>query len=279
MDRRFSSTGAPSARYKQPRRLPDARHTISDAARESSRGTGPAVSAVPFREPADGKRVPLLSERERSLLAQIASLVRFARGAVIYHEGGSADFVYNIAAGVVKTFRNLSDGRRHIASFQFAGDLFGLAEEGAYSNEAAAVTAVAAYRMPVSALDNLAHREPLLDYHLLLKLTHELREAQRHDLILARHDALGKIALFVQILEGLQNQRGMEAGEIFLPMSRSDIADYIGISLPAVSRAFRTLASRNIIRFSDRRRLQIIDAACFAALAAPEIRGTKRRSP
>jgi CRP/FNR family transcriptional regulator len=132
--------------------------------------------------------------------------------------------------------------------------------------------------MRFGALDDLARRDPSLDYRLILKLTHELREDQRHGLILARHDALGKIALFVQMLERLQTRRGLGAGEIFLPMRRSDIADYVGISLPAVSRSFRTLASRNIVRFSDRRHVRIVDADRFAALAAHEPFGSERPS-
>lgn len=163
-------------------------------------------------------------------------------------------------------FRTSLDGKRHIMTFLFADDLFGLAEEGVYVNEGQAVTAVTAYRIPVDALDDLTGHEPLLDYSLLLKLIHELREDQCHGLILARHDTLGKIALFVRMLERLQNQRGEDAGEIYLPMRRSDIADYVGISLPAVSRTFRALTSRNIVRFSDRRHVQIVDRERFEAL-------------
>jgi CRP-like cAMP-binding protein len=251
---------------------------ISRQNEENFRDAGPEILAVLFHKSSDGSIVPLLSERERSLLAGVASLVRFARGAVIYREGDPADFVYNVAHGVVKAFRTLPDGGRHIASFLFAGDLLGLAEEGVYSNETEAVTAVTAYRMPIGALDDLARREPLLDYRLLVKLTHELREAQRHGLILARHDASGKIAMFVQALERLQKQRGLDTSEIYLPMSRSDIADYIGISLSAVSRAFRTLVSRNIVRFSDRRHLRIVDATRFEALAASRIHDAGRQS-
>lgn len=239
---------------------------------QSNKEGGPAISAVPFRATSNGRIVPLLDERERNLLVEIASMVRFGRDATIYREGDRADFIYNIAQGVVKTFRTSLDGKRHIMTFLFADDLFGLAKEGIYVNEAQAVTAVTAYRIPVDLFDDLTRHEPLLDYSLLMKLIHELREDQRHGLILARHDALGKIALFVRMLERLQNQRGGDAGEIDLPMRRTDIADYVGISLPAVSRAFRALASRNIVHFIDRRHVQIIDRTRFDMLVSNETR-------
>lgn len=235
---------------------------------QSNADRAPLISAVPFRKASDGCVVPLLSERERGMLARIASLVRFPRGATIYREGDHAGFVYNIAEGAVRTFRTLPDGTRHIAAFLFAGDLIGLAEEGNYVNQAEAVTSVAAYRLPLAALDHLVHNDPSLDYQLLLKLSHELRQAQRHGLILARHDALGKIAMFVDMFDRSQPSGGSGTVEISLPMSRSDMADYLGISLAAVSRSFRILTGRNIFRFTDRRHLQIVDRAGFEALVA-----------
>jgi CRP/FNR family transcriptional regulator len=223
---------------------------------------------VLFHETADGRAVALLNERERGLLARIAMRVHFRRGATIYREGDPADFVYNIAAGVVKAFRTLTGGRRRIVAF-----LFGLAVEGVYVNLAEAVTAVTAYRISLPALDNLVRTDPALDYSLLLKLTHELRAAQCHALILARHDAIGRIAMFIAMLQRLQQERGMNGDDIPLPMSRSDIADYVGMPLSTVSRSFRSLIAGNIVRFTDRRRLRIIDRARFEELLSQPARG------
>jgi|GEM_PF-608167 CRP-like cAMP-binding protein len=245
---------------------------ISDNQRNAV-AAGPAISAVPFHETADGRAVALLNERERGLLARIAMRVHFRRGATIYREGDPADFVYNIAAGVVKAFRTLTDGRQRIVAFLFAEDLIGLAEEGVYVNQAEAVTAVTAYRIPLRALDNLARTDPTLDYSLLLKLTHELRAAQCHALILARHDAVGRIAMFIAMLQRLQQERGVNGDEIRLPMSRSDIADYVGMPLSTVSRSFRSLIAGNIVRFTDRRHLRIIDRARFEELLSQPARG------
>src|SRR5579875_2784160 len=250
--------------------------------RTSRRGPRPAKRGGDFRQSAQcrcrragdlGRAVALLNERERGLLARIAMRVHFRRGATIYREGDPADFVYNIAAGVVKAFRTLTDGRQRIVAFLFAEDLIGLAEEGVYVNQAEAVTAVTAYRIPLRALDNLARTDPTLDYSLLLKLTHELRAAQCHALILARHDAVGRIAMFIAMLQRLQQERGVNGDEIRLPMSRSDIADYVGMPLSTVSRSFRSLIAGNIVRFTDRRHLRIIDRARFEELLSQPARG------
>jgi CRP-like cAMP-binding protein len=89
------------------------------------------------------------------------------------------------------------------------------------------------------------------------------------------HDALARIVLFIEMLERPKNQRERNTKAIYLPMLRSDIADYVGLSLPAVSRAFHMLASRNIIQFSDRRHLEIIDRTRFEELISHESRSAK----
>jgi CRP-like cAMP-binding protein len=146
---------------------------------------GPAISALPFLETSNGRTIPLLGEREHSLLAGIASMVQVKRGATIFREGDRADFIYSIAHGVVAVCQTSFEGRRYIATFMFDDDLFGLAEEGVYVNEAQAIAVTTAYRTPVEAFVELMRHEPLLDHSLLLKLTHELREGERHGMILA----------------------------------------------------------------------------------------------
>ena len=233
-----------------------------------SRGiSGPSISAIPFHEASDGKITRLLSERERNLLARIAVTVRFARGEPIYHEGDRATFVYNVSSGVARTYRNLPDGTRALVTFLYPDDLFGLAEEGAYVNSADAATALTAYRLPVSALKNLLRRDPTLEWHVLVKLCHELREAQRHAIILDQQGAVARLALFLQMLDRAEARDGGD-DEISLPMTRSDIADYIGLSLAALSRSFRTLAARHLITFRDRRHLLIVDRARLQSLIA-----------
>jgi CRP/FNR family transcriptional regulator, anaerobic regulatory protein len=230
--------------------------------------SGPSISAIPSHEASDGKITALLSERERNLLGRIAVTVRFDRGDTIYRAGDPATFVYNVSPGVAMTYRTLPDRTRAVVSFFYPDDLFGLSEEGAYVNSAEAVTPMTAHRLPVSASENLLRRDPTLEWHVLVKLCHALREEQRHSIILKQKGALTRLAIFLQMLDRARQARKDGSGEIYLPMTRSDIADYIGLSLAAVSRSFRTLAARHLIAFRDRRHLQIADQTGLASLIA-----------
>ena len=119
------------------------RAQVGDSDRAS--GHGPAIGAMTLWKSSGGTRATqLLSDEERAQLALIASVVRFKKNALIYLKGHQAEAVFVIISGVVKAFTSAANGNERIAAFLFADDLFGLAEEGKYTNSAKAVTAVTA---------------------------------------------------------------------------------------------------------------------------------------
>jgi CRP-like cAMP-binding protein len=230
-------------------------------------GRGPAIRAIDPWASSTGKMRQLLSEEERARLAVIASIVRFKRGAEIYREDHHANAIFNIISGVVKAYKTAPDGSKHITAFLFPDDLFGLSEEERYTNSTEAITLVTAFKIPVSALRSRLSKDASLEFHVICKLCQELRQAQRHAFLLARRQALLKLAMFLQLLEQLQAARGESTTEIYLPMNRSDVGEYLGMSLEAVSRAFRNLTARGIIKSRDRWHLKIIDRAAFETIA------------
>lgn len=216
----------------------------------------------------------MLSDEERAQLATIASIVRFKKGEEIYSVGEPADAIFNIVSGVVKSFT--PHGGEHIGAFLYPQDLFGLADEGRCSNSAAAVTPVTAYALPIPALRRELSKNAELEFHVIAKLCHELRQAQRHALLLAQKHASAKLAMFLQLQEHLQTIGKQPPTEIYLPMDRKDIAEFVGMSLAAVSRGFRDLAARRIIRIRDRRHVKIADRKTLDKLASESIHGSAR---
>lgn len=227
-------------------------------------GRGPTIMVPALWRSGENSGRPLTAE-EQALLAVISTVVRFSRGERIYAEGGRADTVFNIITGVVKSYRTLPDGGQHIVSFLFADDLIGLAQNGVYVNSAEAVTAGTLYRIPTAALEARLRNYPDLDFQVISKLCHELREAQRHAVLLSEQHAVAKAGLFLQMLETHQAVRGESMGEVYLQMTRRDIAAYVGITPEAVTRSLRDLVSRGAIAFRDRRHVQIINRARLEA--------------
>jgi CRP/FNR family transcriptional regulator len=229
---------------------------------------GPALHGVDPWAPSGGKMRQLLSAEERARLAVLSSIVRLNKGEKIYREGQHADAVFNIISGVVKAYKTAPDGSEHITAFLFPGDILGLSNEGKYTNSTKALTPLALYRFPVPSLRSQLAKDADLEFQVICKLMQKLRETQDHAFLLARRGALSKVAMFLQFLENLQAARGERTAEIYFPMKRSDVGEYLGMSLEAVSRAFRDLTTRGLIKSRDRRHLTIVDRSTFDKIAA-----------
>lgn len=223
---------------------------------------GPAIRATdPWLASAPSARGPnqLLADDKRTQLATIATIVRFKKGEQICARGKPADAIYNIVHGTVKSYVAGPDGGEHISAFLYPQDLFGVSEEGRYTNSVKAITRVVAYALPISVLRRHLLADAELEFHFVVRLWDELRQAQHHALLLAQRRAFTKLAMFLMLQKNLQSAAGYAAEQIFLPMSRTEIGDYVGLSLGAVSRGFRELVERGIISSTTRRHVKILE--------------------
>jgi len=231
-------------------------------------GQGPAIRALDPWVSSGGRMRQLLSRDERARLAALATVARHKKGEIIYRQGDPADAVFNVVTGAVAAFRNGPDGREHMVAFLLPDDIFGLSAECRYANTTRATTPVTLYRIPVTTLRNHLLRDPALEFHLICKLCQELRQSQRHALVLSQRRATAKLVMLLHLIEELQIAKADNAAEIFLPMHRSDIGEYLGMTLSAVSRAFAALTRRGIIKPRNRSHVRIVDRAAFDRLAA-----------
>jgi CRP-like cAMP-binding protein len=226
----------------------------------------PSLRAIPFLRLAgvDSEPIELLSSSQRREIMRRAHQHDVPARAIIYSAGDPADGVFIIASGVIKSFRDLPSGRRRIAAFMFARDLFGLAVNGRYVNTVQAITPVSVYQIGLLALTDLFQCDADIELPFLCKAVHVLREAQHHNIIMGRRDAVGKLAMVLRLLE---KENGRPHGEVSIPMTRSDLANYLGLSLEAVVRASRRLERQGIVQFS-RHQARILDRRRFDALVA-----------
>lgn len=225
---------------------------------------GPSIRTVQWDSTnASGKL--LLSESQQRQLAAVATRVTLPARTIVYREEEALDWIFISNEGVLKAFRELPSGRRRVAAFLFPGDVFGLAENGRYLNTVQTVTHATVYRIPNEALTDMLRRDPDLQFQFLCKVTHELRQGQRHSIVLARRDAAGRLAMFLSMLEK-NVLAGTRAGWIQLPMSRTDLAEYLGLSLESVSRATAALTRSGIVTFHGGHAVKVIDRERFEKL-------------
>jgi CRP/FNR family nitrogen fixation transcriptional regulator len=183
----------------------------------------------------------------------------------VFAEGDRAAYFYKVISGAVRTSKLLTDGRRQIDAFHLPGDFFGIesGEEHRFSAEALGEATVIAYRR--CRLDTLAASDAGFADQLVAAMMRSLERAQDHMLLLGRKTAMEKIATFLLDLSG----RVQHASHVDLPMSRTDIADHLGLTIETVSRSLTQLERQGVIELPTHRRSIVLrDKAALRRLEA-----------
>jgi CRP/FNR family nitrogen fixation transcriptional regulator len=187
----------------------------------------------------------------------------FARNAEIYGENEPAEYLYKVVTGAVRTYKVLSDGRRQIGGFYLPGDIFGLEVGDDHTFSAEAIVECKVLVIKRSALVTLAGRDTDVARQLWTMTASELQRAQDHILLLIK-TAQERVAGF--LLE--MATRGAAGNEIELPMSRQDIADYLGLTIETVSRTLTQLENSAAIAVPSSRRIVLRNRAALSRLNA-----------
>jgi len=213
--------------------------------------------------PANGPR--FLGELGKLLQNEIIlSEFKYRRGAEIFGEAEPAEYLYQVIDGAVRSYKLLSDGRRHIGAFHLTGDIFGLENGEAHRFTAEAIVDTTARLAKRTSLANVAEHDAAIARDLLKMTATNLQHAEDHMLLLGRKTALERVAAF--LLE--MDRRLTAAGVMALPMCRRDFADYLGLTLETVSRALSVLHDKSVLGFigQTQRQIVLLDRPKLAAL-------------
>jgi CRP/FNR family nitrogen fixation transcriptional regulator len=205
--------------------------------------------------------------RNVDLTARLAApgfVMSFAPNEEIYGEEEPADFVYRVVSGAVRTVRILSDGRRQVAGFHFAGDVFGLEPGDMHSACAEAVSMCTVALIKRTALERAADRDSAAARELWTITSCDLQRVQAHMLLLGRKGALERVTVF--LLEMAARTAGRNG--VDLPMSRTDIADYLGLTIETVSRSLTQLERDGLIALPTSRHIEFCNCRALAAYQA-----------
>ena len=193
-----------------------------------------------------------------------------AAGETIFFEGDIATHVYNLTAGVLRLSKLLPDGRRQIAGFLFPGDFLGITMEDEHAFTAEAITSSTLCQFSRARFDAFVDTHPHLERRLYAVAAHELAAARQQLVLLGRKTAAERVASFLLMLDARRTSSsgglGLE-GDIILPMSRSDIADYLGLRIETISRELSALKASRLIRLSTTQTICFVDRERLAQLA------------
>jgi CRP/FNR family transcriptional regulator, nitrogen fixation regulation protein len=195
-----------------------------------------------------------------SPLQMTGSPMSFSRNAEIYGEGEAADYIYKVLSGTVRTSKMLADGRRQIGSFYLPGDIFGLESGDEHSFSAEAIEDATVLVIRRSAVIALAERDNEVARELWQLTGRELQRVQGHILLLIK-SAQERVADFLLDMAA----RGSDSRIVELPMSRQDIADYLGMTIETVSRTLTQMEKSATIALPASRRIVLRNRAALAA--------------
>ena len=204
---------------------------------------------------------PAASHELTDALEMMGAPMSFVRNAEIYGENEPAEYLYKLVSGTVRTSKILNDGRRQIGEFYMPGDIFGLEMGNDHSFSAEAITDAKVIVIKRSAVEALAKRDNDVARQLWATTGRELQRMQEHILLIIK-SAQERVAGF--LLE--MAERIKSTTEVELPMSRQDIADYLGLTIETVSRTLTILENNSAIALPSSRRIVLRNHAALRRL-------------
>jgi CRP/FNR family transcriptional regulator len=188
----------------------------------------------------------------------------------VFFEGDPIEQVYQVLKGTVCIYMTLPDGRRQIVDFAHAGDFIGLGEAGKHAVAAQAITLTKLRCLPARTLHEVARHDPQVAAQLYRALSNQLAAARNLLLTVGRRSATERLATLLLALSRRNERMGADPACISLPMSRSDIADFLSLTIETVSRSFTKLRQNGTIDLVHSTLVHIRDRRALEQLCADE---------
>lgn len=233
-----------------------------------------ALTALPDGHPCETcpvRPITICRSLEAKTLAdlrRLGTMQRLQPEQPIFHEGDPARRVFMLTLGALKIYTLLGDGRRQVTGFMFAGDFLGVTVDDEYAFTVEAIQPSELYWFSRDAFDRFVEGNPSVERELYRMAAHELAAAQQQMILLGRKTAAERMAsFFLNLLQRAERASGRAERRFDLPMSRLDIADYLGLTKETVSRVLASLRNKGIIRLQALDRVEILDRPGLDALA------------
>lgn len=167
----------------------------------------------------------------------------------VYYAGDKFKSVYAVRSGAVKTINNTHDGREQITGFYLPGEIIGMdgIATNHYSNSAIALETSAVCEIPFEKLEELSAKVPSLQRRFFQLMSKEISNDQQLITLLSKNSAEERIASLLLSISARNHHRGLASEEFYLPMSRSDIGNYLGLTIETVSRVMGRLNKQDVI--------------------------------
>ncbi len=198
---------------------------------------------------------------------------RLDKHEMLFGEGDRGGRYYEVLEGVLCSFRILHDGRRQILSFNYPGDIVGIGHEIEYKCGCEAVSDCKVRCIPAATLQRSIKTRPEIAHKLLKVATIELASMHDHFVLVGRKSATEKLASFLLALARRETSGDADEVTFQLPMTRTDIADFLGMTIETVSRRFTALRKMGVIDLPQTTTVHVRDMLQLEDLAEGDDEG------
>ena len=185
------------------------------------------------------------------------------KGEHIYREHDKFSSVYAVRSGSIKTYRVTNDGQEQITGFFFPGEIMGMdgIGMGQYANSAKTLETAAICEIPFERLEQLSTEIPNMQRHFFQLMSQEITADQQLITLLSKNNADERIAALLISISARMVRRKLSGTQFRLPMSRTDIGNFLGLTIETVSRVFSRFKKQDLIEVDGKEiTLKNIDA-------------------
>jgi CRP/FNR family transcriptional regulator, anaerobic regulatory protein len=172
-----------------------------------------------------------------------------------------------VETGAVALFKVLVDGRRQIVGFAYPGDLIGLGAEGEHTMNAQAIKPTRLRCLPISGLHRRVAQDPSLGFKLYQAVARELASTRDLMLTTGQRTATERVVSFLLACSRRNERKGRDRTVLELPMTRTDIGDFLGLTVETVSRTFTKLRVMGLIDLPLSSEVKLLDIDALEGLA------------
>jgi len=214
---------------------------------------------------------PIPPTWSEDVAAEFSCVTTIHTGHSLFCEGDDADFVYKIIEGVVRTSKVLMDGRRQVMAFGYPGDIVGLSHDGLYHSDCDAIDEVKVRIYRKNTFNMSFDEEPDFCGQMLRHAATEMNDMQEHFMMLGRKNALERVASFLVVLLDRVGEKHDCTTCFDIPMSRSDIADFLGLTIETISRSLTKLRKDGVIDLPNPHRVCICKTSALRDLGENDL--------
>jgi|TARA_R100000656_G_scaffold117629_1_gene91067 CRP/FNR family transcriptional regulator, anaerobic regulatory protein len=182
------------------------------------------------------------------------------RGEHLFRAADDFHAVYAVRSGALKTYAVSDDGDEQVTGFYLPGEIVGMdgISTARHLSNAKALETATVCEIPFHRLEDLSQRIPSLQHHFFGLMSNEIRADRELHMLLSKKSADDRVASLLLSLAARQQRRGLSAKRFRLPMSRYDIANYLGLAVETVSRIFTRFQQQKAL-WVDGREVEILD--------------------